>query len=94
MGKVEHFSPVTAAVRCTGLKTQPDSVSQNARKALPRNLGTPTDTPPSTLVVNSKGLNASPKRAIRDPKTGRGTSLHTPVIDLFYPLQIISRNPI
>ncbi|KAM7372511.1 hypothetical protein PAMP_009675 [Pampus punctatissimus] len=60
-----------AAVRCSGVKTQPDSMSQNARKALPRNLGTPTDTPPSTLLVNNKGLNPSPKRAVRDPKTGR-----------------------
>ncbi|XP_029016036.1 serine/threonine-protein kinase SMG1 [Betta splendens] len=60
-----------AAVRCSGVKTQPDSMSQNARKALPRNLGTPTETPPSTLLTNSKGLNPSPKRAIRDPKTGR-----------------------
>ncbi|XP_029946461.1 serine/threonine-protein kinase SMG1 isoform X1 [Salarias fasciatus] len=60
-----------AAVRCSGVKTQPESMSQNARKAPPRNLGTPTDTPPSTLLVNSKGLNPSPKRAVRDPKTGR-----------------------
>ncbi|XP_068192330.1 serine/threonine-protein kinase SMG1 isoform X2 [Antennarius striatus] len=60
-----------AAVRCSGVKTQPDSMSQNARKALPRNLGTPTDTPPGTLLMNSKGLNPSPKRAVRDPKTGR-----------------------
>uniref|UniRef100_A0A3P8VUM7 non-specific serine/threonine protein kinase n=1 Tax=Cynoglossus semilaevis TaxID=244447 RepID=A0A3P8VUM7_CYNSE len=60
-----------AAVRCSGVKTQPDSMSQNARKGLPRNFGTPTDTPPSTLVVNSRGLNPSPKRAVRDPKTGR-----------------------
>uniref|UniRef100_A0A674MC73 non-specific serine/threonine protein kinase n=1 Tax=Takifugu rubripes TaxID=31033 RepID=A0A674MC73_TAKRU len=74
----ESTSPVSAiqtsfaaAVRCTGLKTQPDSVSQNVRKALPRNLGTPTDTPPSAPLVNNKCLNASPKRAIRDPKTGR-----------------------
>nr|XP_061829730.1 serine/threonine-protein kinase SMG1-like isoform X1 [Nerophis lumbriciformis] len=70
-------SPITvaqtsfaAAVRCSGVKTQPESMSQNARKALPRNLGTPTDTPPSTLM-NSKGLNPSPKRAVRDPKTGK-----------------------
>eukprot|EP00064_Thunnus_orientalis_P012320 superscaffoldBa00001877_g12355 len=61
---------LTLAVRCSGVKTQPDSMSQNARKALPRNLGTPTDTPPSTLLMN-KGLNPSPKRAVRDPKTGR-----------------------
>ncbi|XP_071393422.1 serine/threonine-protein kinase SMG1 [Centroberyx affinis] len=60
-----------AAVRCSGVKTQPDSMSQNARKALPRNLGTPADTPPSTLLMTSKGLHPSPKRAVRDPKTGR-----------------------
>ncbi|KAJ0058451.1 hypothetical protein NL108_014651, partial [Boleophthalmus pectinirostris] len=58
------------AVRCSLVKTQPDSMSQSARKALPRNIATPTDTPPSALVVN-KGLNPSPKRALRDPKTGR-----------------------
>uniref|UniRef100_A0A3B4V3S0 non-specific serine/threonine protein kinase n=1 Tax=Seriola dumerili TaxID=41447 RepID=A0A3B4V3S0_SERDU len=74
----ECASPVSAAqtsfaaaVRCSGVKTQPDSMSQNARKGLPRNLGTPNDTPPSTLLMNSKGLNPSPKRAVRDPKTGR-----------------------
>lgn len=48
-------------------------MSQNARRALPRHLGTPTDTPPSTLLMSSKGFNPSPKRAVRDPKTGRGT---------------------
>lgn len=71
-------SPVSAAhttfataVRCSLVKTQPDSMSQNARKTLTRNMPTPTDTPPSTLVVNNKGLNPSPKRALRDPKTGR-----------------------
>lgn len=74
----ECVSPVSAAqtsfaaaVRCTVVKTQPDSMSQNARKPLTRNLGTPTDTPPSTVLVNNKGLNPSPKRAVRDPKTGR-----------------------
>ncbi|KAL4659048.1 serine/threonine-protein kinase SMG1 isoform X1 [Arapaima gigas] len=62
-----------AAVRCSGPKTQSDSMSQNARKGtlLPRNLGTPADTPPSNLVLNSKGVAPSPKRAVRDPKTGR-----------------------
>ena len=64
----------STAVRSTSVKTQPDSMSQNARKALPRNLGTPADTPPGPLVMTSKVLNPSPKRAIRDPKTGRGTS--------------------
>uniref|UniRef100_UPI0037E707FB serine/threonine-protein kinase SMG1 n=1 Tax=Semicossyphus pulcher TaxID=241346 RepID=UPI0037E707FB len=74
----ECASPVSAAqtsfaaaVRCSGVKTQPDSMSQNARKALQRNLGTPNDTPPNTLLLNTKGLNPSPKRAVRDPKTGR-----------------------
>lgn len=65
-----HASFATA-VRCSLVKTQPDSMSQNARKTFPRNMATPTDTPPSALVVNSKGLNPSPKRALRDPKTGR-----------------------
>ncbi|XP_035389717.1 serine/threonine-protein kinase SMG1 [Electrophorus electricus] len=60
-----------AAVRCGAVKTQPDSMSQNARKALPRNFGTPADTPPSTLLPATKGLAPSPKRAVRDPKTGR-----------------------
>ncbi|KAF4093226.1 hypothetical protein AMELA_G00029800 [Ameiurus melas] len=60
-----------AAVRCSGVKTQPDSMSQNARKALPRNLGTPADTPPSTLLITNKSLAPSPKRTVRDPKTGR-----------------------
>ncbi|XP_030645489.1 serine/threonine-protein kinase SMG1 isoform X2 [Chanos chanos] len=60
-----------AAVRYSGLKTQPDNMSQNARKNFPRNLATPADTPPSTLQLTTKGLAPSPKRAARDPKTGR-----------------------
>ncbi|XP_023677609.2 serine/threonine-protein kinase SMG1 isoform X1 [Paramormyrops kingsleyae] len=62
-----------AAVRCTGPRTQPDSMSQNTRKSapLPRNPGTPADTPPSTLALTTKGLVPSPKRAVRDPRTGR-----------------------
>ncbi|RXM37149.1 Serine/threonine-protein kinase SMG1 [Acipenser ruthenus] len=60
-----------AAVRCSALKTEPDSMSQNARKPLQRNMDTPADTPPSTLLLTSKGLAPSPKRAVRDPKTGR-----------------------
>uniref|UniRef100_A0A3Q2DQY2 FATC domain-containing protein n=1 Tax=Cyprinodon variegatus TaxID=28743 RepID=A0A3Q2DQY2_CYPVA len=76
--EAECSSPVSsaqtsfaAAVRCSAAKTQQDSMSQNARRVLPRNLGTPTDTPPSNLLMSSKGLNPSPKRAVRDPKTGR-----------------------
>ena len=70
-----RLSLIPPAVRCTSAKTQPDSMSQNARKPLlSRNLDTPADTPPSTLVLTTKGMNPSPKRAVRDPKTGRGTS--------------------
>ncbi|KAM6957377.1 serine/threonine-protein kinase SMG1 [Aplochiton taeniatus] len=75
---VECVSPTSttqtsfaAAVRCSGIKTQPESMSQNARKLLPRTVGTPADTPPSTAQASSKALNPSPKRAVRDPKTGR-----------------------
>lgn len=68
------------AVRCSGVKTQPDSMSQNARKALPRNLGTPADTPPSTLIITNKSLAPSPKRTVRDPKTGRGARLSSCVL--------------
>ncbi|KAG2455286.1 SMG1 kinase, partial [Polypterus senegalus] len=60
-----------AAVRCNAQKTQTDNMSQNSRKLLPRNVGTSADTPPSTLALTSKGLAPSPKRAVRDPKTGR-----------------------
>lgn len=69
-----YLQTVNAVLKCAGVKTQSDSMSQNTRKALSRNQGTPTETPPSTLVTNSKGLNPSPKRAVRDPKTGRGTA--------------------
>ncbi|MGH0130149.1 UNVERIFIED_CONTAM: hypothetical protein FKN15_041200 [Acipenser sinensis] len=55
----------------SALKTEPDSMSQNARKPLQRNMDTLADTPPSTLLLTSKGLAPSPKRAVRDPKTGR-----------------------
>ncbi|KAK7938455.1 hypothetical protein WMY93_001781 [Mugilogobius chulae] len=55
------------AVRCSLVKTQPDSMSQNTRKTLPRNMATPTDTPPSALVTN-KGLNPSPKRLCGTPR--------------------------
>uniref|UniRef100_A0A3B3C818 FATC domain-containing protein n=1 Tax=Oryzias melastigma TaxID=30732 RepID=A0A3B3C818_ORYME len=63
---VSSDTSLSAAVRCSGLKTQPESMSQNTRKAPPRNLETPTDTPPSTLLTNTKGLNPSPKRAERN----------------------------
>ncbi|XP_016399751.1 LOW QUALITY PROTEIN: serine/threonine-protein kinase SMG1-like [Sinocyclocheilus rhinocerous] len=75
--QVELLQEIPATLK--ELKVQSQSIynglvsfmSQNARKALPRNFGTPVDTPPSTLMINSKGLAPSPKRAVRDPKTGR-----------------------
>lgn len=85
---------VRVAVRCSGVKTQPDSMSQNTRKALPRNLGTPADTPPSTLLITTKSLAPSPKRTVRDPKTGKGMLEHPSIhpftshllLDLFIPV--------
>ncbi|KFU93835.1 Serine/threonine-protein kinase SMG1, partial [Chaetura pelagica] len=52
-----------AAVRSnTGQKTQPEVMSQNARKLIQKNLATSADTPPSTVPGTGK---------TRDPKTGK-----------------------
>uniref|UniRef100_A0A2K5Q9U5 Serine/threonine-protein kinase SMG1 n=1 Tax=Cebus imitator TaxID=2715852 RepID=A0A2K5Q9U5_CEBIM len=61
-----------AAVRSnTGQKTQPDVMSQNARKLIQKNLATSADTPPSTVPGTGKSVACSPKKAVRDPKTGK-----------------------
>lgn len=61
-----------AAVRSnTGQKTQPDVMSQNARKLIQKNLATSADTPPSTIPGTGKSVACSPKKAVRDPKTGK-----------------------
>ncbi|KAF3818996.1 hypothetical protein GH733_012413 [Mirounga leonina] len=61
-----------AAVRSnTGQKTQPDVMSQNARKLIQKNLATSADTPPSTIPGTGKSVACSPKKAARDPKTGK-----------------------
>lgn len=61
-----------AAVRSnTGQKTQPDVMSQNARKLIQKNLATSADTPPSAIPGTGKSVACSPKKAVRDPKTGK-----------------------
>ncbi|XP_037239140.1 serine/threonine-protein kinase SMG1 isoform X3 [Falco rusticolus] len=61
-----------AAVRSnTGQKTQPEVMSQNARKLIQKNLATSADTPPSTVPGAGKSVACSPKKTARDPKTGK-----------------------
>uniref|UniRef100_A0A8C0E9C3 non-specific serine/threonine protein kinase n=1 Tax=Bubo bubo TaxID=30461 RepID=A0A8C0E9C3_BUBBB len=61
-----------AAVRSnTGQKTQPEVMSQNARKLIQKNLATSADTPPSTVPGTGKSVACSPKKTARDPKTGK-----------------------
>ncbi|XP_063170959.1 serine/threonine-protein kinase SMG1 [Candoia aspera] len=61
-----------AAVRSnTGQKTQPEIMSQNTRKLIQKNLAPLADTPPGTIAGAGKGVISSPKKAIRDPKTGK-----------------------
>ena len=67
---------LSVAVRSnTGQKTQPDVMSQNARKLIQKNLATSADTPPSTIPGTGKSVACSPKKAVRDPKTGKGNEL-------------------
>lgn len=66
----------SVAVRSnTGQKTQPDVMSQNAKKLIQKNLATSADTPPSTIPGTGKSIACSPKKAVRDPKTGKGNQL-------------------
>ncbi|XP_051487660.1 serine/threonine-protein kinase SMG1 isoform X3 [Apus apus] len=61
-----------AAVRSnTGQKTQPEVMSQNAKKLIQKNLATSADTPPSTVPGTGKSVVCSPKKTARDPKTGK-----------------------
>lgn len=62
----------TAVRSNTGQKTQPDVMSQNARKLIQKNLATSADTPPGTVPGTGKSAACSPKKAVRDPKTGKG----------------------
>ncbi|RMC17736.1 hypothetical protein DUI87_05401 [Hirundo rustica rustica] len=55
----------------TGQKTQPEVMSQNARKLIQKNLATSADTPPNTVPGTGKSVACSPKKTARDPKTGK-----------------------
>eukprot|EP00062_Callorhinchus_milii_P009126 gi/632952733/ref/XP_007892012.1/ PREDICTED: serine/threonine-protein kinase SMG1 [Callorhinchus milii] len=67
------FQPTfAAAVRSnTTQKTQPEVMSQNTRKMAPRNLAASANTPPGTTTAPGKNVAPSPKKAVRDPKTGK-----------------------
>ncbi|KAM4698242.1 serine/threonine-protein kinase SMG1 [Rhinophrynus dorsalis] len=67
-----YLPSFAAAVRSNPVqKTQPESMSQNARKAAQKNLATSADTPPSAVPGFGKSVASSPKKAVRDPKTGK-----------------------
>ncbi|XP_062915129.1 serine/threonine-protein kinase SMG1 isoform X2 [Mobula hypostoma] len=70
---VSAFQPsFAAAVRSsTTQKTQPEVMSQNARKMAQRNLAASANTPPGTSTGLGKNVAPSPKKAARDPKTGK-----------------------
>ncbi|GCC18493.1 hypothetical protein chiPu_0017960 [Chiloscyllium punctatum] len=70
---VSAFQPsFAAAVRSsTTQKTQPEVMSQNARKMAQRNLAASANTPPGTSIGLAKNVAPSPKKAARDPKTGK-----------------------
>ncbi|XP_048465617.1 serine/threonine-protein kinase SMG1 [Rhincodon typus] len=70
---VSAFQPsFAAAVRSsTTQKTQPEVMSQNARKMAQRNLAASANTPPGTSIGLGKNVAPSPKKAARDPKTGK-----------------------
>lgn len=50
-------------------------MSQNTRKLVQKTLAPSADTPPSTMIGTAKSVVSSPKKAIRDPKTGKGKQL-------------------
>ncbi|OCT64106.1 hypothetical protein XELAEV_18045208mg [Xenopus laevis] len=67
-----YLPSFAAAVRSnTVQKTQPEGMSQNAKKPVQRNLATSADTPPSAVPGPGKSVASSPKKAVRDPKTGK-----------------------
>lgn len=67
-----YLPSFAAAVRSnTVQKTQPEGMSQNAKKPIQKNLAPSADTPPSTVPGPVKCVVSSPKKAVRDPKTGK-----------------------
>ncbi|XP_053551228.1 serine/threonine-protein kinase SMG1 isoform X2 [Bombina bombina] len=66
-----YLPSFAAAVRSnTVQKTQPDGMSQNAKRPVQKNL-TSADTPPGVIPGPGKSVASSPKKAVRDPKTGK-----------------------
>ncbi|XP_075035849.1 serine/threonine-protein kinase SMG1 [Mixophyes fleayi] len=67
-----YLPSFAAAVRSnTVQKTQPEGMSQNAKKPVQKNLAPSADTPPSTVPGLGRSAVSSPKKAVRDPKTGK-----------------------
>ncbi|XP_073447222.1 serine/threonine-protein kinase SMG1 isoform X3 [Aquarana catesbeiana] len=67
-----YLPSFAAAVRSNTVpKTQPEGMSQNAKKSVQKNLVPSADTPPSTVPGPGKSIVSSPKKAVRDPKTGK-----------------------
>lgn len=73
----------------TGQKTQPDVMSQNARKLMQKNLATSADTPPSAVPGTGKSVACSPKKAVRDPKTGKGDYLEQGRLKYLYKVVVV-----
>lgn len=83
--QIWHTNFFSVAVRSnTGQKTQPDVMSQNAKKLIQKNLATSADTPPSTIPGTGKSIACSPKKAVRDPKTGKGNQLEYGCLIILY----------
>ncbi|CAI9571207.1 unnamed protein product [Staurois parvus] len=67
-----YLPSFAAAVRSNTVpKTQPEGMSQNAKKSVQKNVVPSADTPPSTVPGPGKSVVSSPKKAVRDPKTGK-----------------------
>ncbi|XP_063286393.1 serine/threonine-protein kinase SMG1 isoform X2 [Pelobates fuscus] len=67
-----YLPSFAAAVRSnTVQKTQSEGMSQNTKKPIQKNLAPSANTPPSTLPGPGKSVASSPKKAVRDPKTGK-----------------------
>ncbi|XP_053326618.1 serine/threonine-protein kinase SMG1 [Spea bombifrons] len=67
-----YLPSFAAAVRSNAVqKPQTEGMSQNTKKPIQKNLAPSADTPPSTVSTIGKSVVSSPKKAVRDPKTGK-----------------------
>lgn len=64
-------------------------MSQNARKLMQKNLATSADTPPSAVPGTGKSVACSPKKAVRDPKTGKGDYLEQGRLKYLYKVVVV-----